>query len=758
MLGRLRKFVLISLMGIMLVMVVLAFYLRTASTESLRQFHEDKNSMLARVFVNSLENQGLFELMALSREAFHYDIAVRHLHNKLIQYVKNLIIAKIRIFNLNGVIVYSSDKNEIGKSRRDNEGLRAALRGNVRSELKYSYNLIDHRSEMKERDIFESYIPIIDTKGNVAGVMELYTDVTDSVQQLEEETVRITFTIIVMMLAMFSFLFLIFYRTEQALKREEEERTNYMRQLEKNQHELESRVIERTADLDAARGYLQSIIDGIADPVMVIGTDLQVLTKNMAAQALVPLGEPSSHYRHCYQIAHQLDQPCSAEYHPCAFEEVVRSGRACKKLHSHTDKNSRTSYSEVTSTPLYDKNGDVLGIIEVMHDVSEVVHAKELVEKSEQRIRVIMDTVADAILGMDVHGVITDANLAAEKMFGYSREELVGIMVQSLLEGDDPEKETDLESMLLEHDTNTIAEHSVVSRNGEKIPVEIWIGEARFGGTSMFSAVLHDLSERKESEQELERTRQQYHHQEKMAAIGQLAAGILHEVGNPIASISGSLQAIHMLNDVMGDPELELDNLDELGSLDDHLQMIEQQINRLSIITREIADFASPRPSEMGLVDLNGLIRSTVNLMRYDRRLKHMQLELELDPNLPAVTGIADQITQVVMNLIINATDACENVPQGEAKIVIGTRIDGDRIDASVKDNGSGMDRDTLVQATEAFYTTKAAGKGTGLGLSLCDSIISRHNGRLYIESVVGEGTTVHFTLSLDQGGDETTT
>ncbi len=294
---------------------------------------------------------------------------------------------------------------------------------------------------------------------------------------------------------------------------------------------------------------------------------------------------------------------------------------------------------------------------------------------------------------------------------------------------------------LKETSEHGVMELAVRNKDGAIIPVELWVGEAHLGANNIYIAVLHDLTERKTAEQELARTRQQYFHQEKMAAIGQLAAGILHEVGNPIAAISGSLQAIH----------LETDGSDVAANsqVTEYLQMIEQQVERLGTITREIAEFASPRPSEMGLMDLNSLIRSTVNLMRYDRRLRDVDLQLELDPMLPAINGVADQITQVVMNLIINAVDACEGLDR-QASIGLGTQMDGDKIVITVTDNGSGMDEETRRQATEAFFTTKPAGKGTGLGLSLCVSILDRHNGSANIDSVLGEGTTIRLSLPVD--------
>jgi two-component system NtrC family sensor kinase len=238
--------------------------------------------------------------------------------------------------------------------------------------------------------------------------------------------------------------------------------------------------------------------------------------------------------------------------------------------------------------------------------------------------------------------------------------------------------------------------------------------------------------------------RQKYFHQEKMAAIGALAAGVAHEIGNPIAAICGIAQdMIERRN--QGNPSC--------GAQDCHdcrPDLIYAQAERLAAITREIAEFASPRAAEPQFMDLNGQLRTASSLIRYDKRLQNVSLSLDLDSQLPAIYGVADQVTQVVMNLLINAMDALEGVVGRVAEMSISTRVVGERACLAIEDNGCGMDAVTLARAFEAFYTTKAAGKGTGLGLSLCYAIIKKHGGSIEIDSKPGAGckVTVFFPLN----------
>lgn len=251
----------------------------------------------------------------------------------------------------------------------------------------------------------------------------------------------------------------------------------------------------------------------------------------------------------------------------------------------------------------------------------------------------------------------------------------------------------------------------------------------------LMQAVNQMASALDEREKELVIARQKFFHREKMAAVGALAAGVAHEIGNPIAAMSGVLQ--EMVD------EQESGQLNGAGN--GKLTVLQAQIQRLSAITREISGFAAPQPMERQLLDLNGLVRTTAGLMGYDKRMSRVNLRLDLDSQLPAIYGVADQLTQVIMNLLINAADALGSRMEGKKEIILQTEFSGDNVCLTVTDNGDGMDQQTLNRAFEAFYTTKS--KGTGLGLSLCYSIVTGHGGTIEIDSAPGQGTKVRICL-----------
>jgi len=240
-----------------------------------------------------------------------------------------------------------------------------------------------------------------------------------------------------------------------------------------------------------------------------------------------------------------------------------------------------------------------------------------------------------------------------------------------------------------------------------------------------------------EREKELVIARQKYFHQEKMAAVGALAAGVAHEIGNPIAAMSGVLQEM----------VVEQSTEKNKATDDSKLAMLQTHIHRLSAITREISEFAAPQPVERQLLDLNALARTTAGLMGYDKRMRKVNLRLNLDSQLPAIYGVADQLTQVIMNLLINAADALEDLDDRAQEITLHTEENNENVKLTVTDNGSGISQDAISRVFEAFFTTKR--KGNGLGLSLCYSIITGHGGTIEINSTPGEGAQVQIMLPI---------
>lgn len=256
---------------------------------------------------------------------------------------------------------------------------------------------------------------------------------------------------------------------------------------------------------------------------------------------------------------------------------------------------------------------------------------------------------------------------------------------------------------------------------------------------SLMHAVNRAQSELRKWERQQEISREQRFHQEKMAAIGSLAAAVAHEVSNPINSISGIAQyTIGALNSPA--------RMDD-ATLVANAELTLKQTERIGALMRWLADLAAPRSTELEPTDVNEVVESTCSFVRYDQRFRHIDLGLDLARDIPAVRAVSEHLTQVLMNLLINAADATEAIAGRTPAIRVSTRQAGDEVELSVGDNGHGMDAAVLGRAFTDSFTTKPAGKGRGIGLYLSKKLIEEMSGRIALESKPGAGTTARVWL-----------
>jgi PAS domain S-box-containing protein len=250
------------------------------------------------------------------------------------------------------------------------------------------------------------------------------------------------------------------------------------------------------------------------------------------------------------------------------------------------------------------------------------------------------------------------------------------------------------------------------------------------GNLSGFFGVHRDLTEKRMLEKQLV-------HTQKMESIGTLAAGVAHEVGNPLASISALVQVVQRTTD------------DQF--VKDKLELVKNQVIRISKIIRDLVDFSRPSNYELHLTDINKNIRDAVEMVKVGAKAKDITIETNLSPDLPLVPLIADQIHQIFVNILLNAVDAINDEANRKYinKIVISTSVVNDEVEILISDSGKGMPEDHLNKIFEPFFTTKKEGKGTGLGLWISYGIIKSFQGNIYVSSVEGSGSTFTITLPI---------
>jgi two-component system, NtrC family, sensor kinase len=223
---------------------------------------------------------------------------------------------------------------------------------------------------------------------------------------------------------------------------------------------------------------------------------------------------------------------------------------------------------------------------------------------------------------------------------------------------------------------------------------------------------------------------------EKLAAVGQLAAGVMHEINNPLATISACVAAI----------EGRLREGSPPAPVEEYLAIIEKEVDRCTRIVDGLLDFSRPKGQSKGPVKLDALVEQTLFLLKHHQRFRRLTVNRELDPIVPSASGNAEQLIQVLMALLLNAVDAMKQ--GGRLSIRTGRNPSrSDEVFIEVEDTGVGISREDQSKIFEPFYTTKPPGRGTGLGLSICYGIVEEHRGRIEVESTPGMGSVFRVYL-----------
>jgi two-component system NtrC family sensor kinase len=323
-------------------------------------------------------------------------------------------------------------------------------------------------------------------------------------------------------------------------------------------------------------------------------------------------------------------------------------------------------------------------------------------------------------------------------MQGVSREEAIGRTIFEILHRQPPEmlrREFDdvfTTGRIQEYQMESLATGELRTYRITKIPM-------RLGDSAVTHVITigEDVTDWKEAQQRFAQA-------EKLAAIGQLAAGVMHEINNPLATIAACAESLGF----------KLDDVRKAGSAippdaAEYLQIIDNEVSRCKQIVDGLLDFSRPKQALEERVSLNEVVDRTLLLLKHHVRFKRLTVVAELDEDLaPVPHANGEQLVQVIMALLLNAMDAVGE--RAGQQIKVRTRrgtTSADGAIAEVIDQGHGIARSELSKIFEPFYTTKAPGRGTGLGLSICYGIIQEHGGRIEVDSTLGQGSTFRVLL-----------
>jgi PAS domain S-box-containing protein len=383
-------------------------------------------------------------------------------------------------------------------------------------------------------------------------------------------------------------------------------------------------------------------------------------------------------------------------------------------------------------TPVRDKEGRVKSIMLFMDDVTEKKSLGERVIRAERHLASVVESANDLIVSLDAIGGVMTWNNAAERALGVSAREMAGRPFADLFTETDRSDIQALFVQVVKGGEVREVETAMRTKGGREVLISWRFSAMKDEGRVVaLVGVGRDLTEKRQLELQLIQSA-------KMAALGEMAGGIAHEIRNPLAITSSAAQILLKKG---ADPELRAECT----------QKIRTAANRAAGIIETLLRFARPSQGLVERVDVNSAVEDTLSLIGHQISLQSIEIDKHLAPGLPKVKGNKNQLQQVFMNIILNAYHA---MPEG-GWFTIETRLTSenrqDWIEVRFADTGCGILAEHLRRIFDPFFTTMPVGKGTGLGLSIAYSIVQQHGGSIRVESQVGQGSTFTVTMPAER-------
>jgi PAS domain S-box-containing protein len=568
---------------------------------------------------------------------------------------------------------------------------------------------------------------------------------------------------------------------EEAFKRDDEGRVCGIRSTLQDITER-----KRTeAALVASERRARALFEGIDDALFVHAPDGRILDANPAATRLLGY----SHDELLAMRTTDIDDPEFAAGFESRLREQLATGRL-KCEGQHRAKDGRIIPVEInTSTVIVDGERAILAVIrdvterraldetrrqlaeEQARNAREMEAKNRALTESEARYRQFTEGCLDAVIVVDHRGLIVLYNPAAERTFGYPAAEVLGRPIAHLMPNEFGQiSQNDFEHHLCTRVPSLVGRTVELGgrrKGGEEFPLELSLSAIDFAGDRQFIGSIRDQTER-------QRMRAMLAQSERLASIGLLSAGVAHEINNPLAYVANNLAVLERdmagileiiaayesangllasgAPDVLRTVESLAEELDWSYVRDNLHRMLERTregVQRVADIVQNLRGLARTSPPKMEPMSIPDLLDSALEMLR--GRLRRNRIEVDVAPcKLPRIVCVGPQISQVILNLLINATQAIESAGRTEGgRIRFQAERAGEMAVLSIFDNGCGISDESMPHLFDPFFTTKPVGEGTGLGLSISHGIVSGHGGRIEVESRPGSETCFRVFLPL---------
>ncbi len=478
------------------------------------------------------------------------------------------------------------------------------------------------------------------------------------------------------------------------------------------------------------------VFDSLSFPTLILTCDRRIKAANQIFLNKMGLTHDEVVGKSCYEIFYNLKAPCTDDI--CPLRRIISSGKSDAVLTTVTDGDGDVRWEDRVFSPIFNDDGSIAYIMESVRDITFIKEMEKKFRETREFFEKVIQSSTSGIVAADVKGNILLMNPAAEQLFGYSLQRVW--KENSVEDLYPPGVAREIMKMLRSPEyggkgklANTYIE--VLNSKGERIPGEISASIIYEDDREVATMGIYtDLRERLAVEKKLREAQLQLIQTEKMASMGQLAVGVAHEINNPLTGI-------------LFYASLLMEKLSDADPMKEEIGYIIEDVNRCKVIVRNLLAYGRKATPSKNIIQLNMLVQQSLGLIRDQKLFMNVKVVKEMPEDMMLVQVDTEQVSQAIINLIMNALGAME----GEGVLTLRTWRDkpARKVVLEVGDTGCGIPDANLSKIFDPFFTTKEPGKGTGLGLSTSIGIIQENGGSLFVRETGSNGTTFAVELPL---------
>ncbi|MBW2064039.1 MAG: PAS domain S-box protein [Deltaproteobacteria bacterium] len=501
----------------------------------------------------------------------------------------------------------------------------------------------------------------------------------------------------------------------------EVQRGDEIGQLARAIREMGRQIGEKQEELNKQKEAYQNLFELAPCYITVQDKDFKLLAYNREfAEHFDP--KPGDY---CYRAYKGRSERCEI----CPVAQTFEDGRPHTSEETGINKDGTRSFWMVRTAPLRDAQGKVIAAMEMSLDVTKMKFLEDEVRKSEEKYRVIFDTIPNPVFLVDERDLrIIDCNNSIKNVYGFDKEDVLGKPFTHFFE--EGEREQYEKGLRARQNLNKVRQ---IRKDGSTIYANIRISSSREDGTGALLVTVIDITEQLIAEQKLVQA-------SKMATLGEMATGIAHELNQPLSVIKTASNLI--LKKVRNKEPIKEEVMETLA------EEMDSQVDRASKIINHLREFGRQADVKKKEVQVNDVLMRALDIFSQQLKLRGIEVIRDMEKTLPPIMADSNRLEQVFINLLTNARDAIEERQEREApektpkQIRISTRVSDGSVVIEVEDTGSGIPEKIRDRIFDPFFTTKKVGKGTGLGLAISYGIIRDYDGTIDVKSRVNEGST----------------